>query len=158
MHTIAPTASRVTKACEQIVATDSAWQLCTSPEHCGGQWGLLNTTPFAYTVCLCSLVGTLSPFAGMQHLDVAGGTGDVAFRVLRAIHAAEAQQQGQPQQQVQPQQPQQQSQQVQQQPVPGHVTVFDINAEMLEVGKRRAQEQGEAGQHCISGQHCSTAA
>jgi 2-methoxy-6-polyprenyl-1,4-benzoquinol methylase len=91
----------------------------------------------------------------MQHLDVAGGTGDVAFRVLRAIHAAEAQQQQQQQQQqsqqAQPQQPsQQQQQQQQQQPVPGHVTVFDINAEMLAVGKRRAQEQGEAGQHCIS--------
>ena len=26
----------------------------------------------------------------MQHLDVAGGTGDVAFRVLNAIRAAEA--------------------------------------------------------------------
>lgn len=26
----------------------------------------------------------------MRHLDVAGGTGDVAFRVLKAIRAAEA--------------------------------------------------------------------
>ena len=32
----------------------------------------------------------LQPFAGMRHLDVAGGTGDVAFRVLKAIRAAEA--------------------------------------------------------------------
>lgn len=31
------------------------------------------------------LVETLRPFPGQQHLDVAGGTGDVAFRVLRAI-------------------------------------------------------------------------
>jgi hypothetical protein len=29
----------------------------------------------------CSLVEVLRPFAGMRHLDVAGGTGDVAFRV-----------------------------------------------------------------------------
>ena len=36
------------------------------------------------------LVAKLQPFAGMRHLDVAGGTGDVAFRVLRAIRAAEA--------------------------------------------------------------------
>jgi 2-methoxy-6-polyprenyl-1,4-benzoquinol methylase len=43
--------------------------------------------------CLHSrLVDTLRPFPGMQHLDVAGGTGDVAFRVLRAIRAAESQQ------------------------------------------------------------------
>lgn len=75
----------------------------------------------------------------MQHLDVAGGTGDVAFRVLRAIRAAEQQQQQQvPSQQA----PGQQQQQQPPQQVQGHVTVFDINAEMLEVGKRRAQEQG----------------
>eukprot|EP00983_Pelagomonas_calceolata_P131823 1161813-Pelagomonas_calceolata.AAC.11 len=36
------------------------------------------------------LVDTLRPFPGMHHLDVAGGTGDVAFRVLRAIRQAEA--------------------------------------------------------------------
>eukprot|EP00199_Chlamydomonas_sp_CCMP681_P002010 CAMPEP_0119108682 /NCGR_PEP_ID=MMETSP1180-20130426/15601_1 /TAXON_ID=3052 ORGANISM="Chlamydomonas cf sp, Strain CCMP681" /NCGR_SAMPLE_ID=MMETSP1180 /ASSEMBLY_ACC=CAM_ASM_000741 /LENGTH=347 /DNA_ID=CAMNT_0007094327 /DNA_START=9 /DNA_END=1052 /DNA_ORIENTATION=+ len=36
------------------------------------------------------LVEALRPFPGMHHLDVAGGTGDVAFRVLRAIRAAEA--------------------------------------------------------------------
>jgi len=36
------------------------------------------------------LVDTLRPFPGMHHLDVAGGTGDVAFRVLRAIRNAEA--------------------------------------------------------------------
>lgn len=90
---------------------------------------------------------TLGPFAGMQHLDVAGGTGDVAFRVLRAIRAAEQQQQQAASQPSQPQAPQQPPQQQQQQrPVPGHVTVFDINAEMLEVGRRRAEEQGEVGQ------------
>lgn len=100
----------------------------------------------------CSLVETLGPFAGMQHLDVAGGTGDVAFRVLRAIRAAEQQQQQvasqptQPQAPQQPPQQQQQQPQSQQRPVPGHVTVFDINAEMLEVGRRRAEEQGETGQ------------
>ncbi|GLI63288.1 hypothetical protein VaNZ11_006194, partial [Volvox africanus] len=35
------------------------------------------------------LVESLRPFPGQEHLDVAGGTGDVAFRVLRAIRAAE---------------------------------------------------------------------
>lgn len=40
------------------------------------------------------LVSQLRPFAGMQHLDVAGGTGDVAFRVLRKIREAEADAQG----------------------------------------------------------------
>ncbi|KAG2496051.1 hypothetical protein HYH03_005970 [Edaphochlamys debaryana] len=35
------------------------------------------------------LVEALRPFPGQEHLDVAGGTGDVAFRVLRAVRAAE---------------------------------------------------------------------
>ncbi|KAG2445053.1 hypothetical protein HYH02_008921 [Chlamydomonas schloesseri] len=35
------------------------------------------------------LVEALRPFPGQEHLDVAGGTGDVGFRVLRAIRAAE---------------------------------------------------------------------
>ena len=36
------------------------------------------------------LVSKIGVFPGMTHLDVAGGTGDVAFRVLRALRAAEA--------------------------------------------------------------------
>ncbi len=76
-------------------------------------------------VCACRLVGDLQPFAGMQHLDVAGGTGDVAFRILKRIQEAEREQQ----------QPQQR----------GHVTVFDINPNMLEVGKGKAAAQGKAG-------------
>lgn len=65
------------------------------------------------------LVATLAPWPGQRHLDVAGGTGDVAFRVLRAIRAAEARAASPP-------------------PQPGHVIVFDINAEMLREGQRRA--------------------
>src|SRR5689334_17405814 len=51
-----------------------------------------------------------------RHLDVAGGTGDVAFRVIDA---------GGPQ---------------------TRVTVLDINAAMLEVGRARAEALGRAGQ------------
>ncbi|KAG6583494.1 2-methoxy-6-polyprenyl-1,4-benzoquinol methylase, mitochondrial, partial [Cucurbita argyrosperma subsp. sororia] len=32
------------------------------------------------------LVSELNPFPGMKHLDVAGGTGDVAFRILESIN------------------------------------------------------------------------
>ncbi|KAK9813099.1 hypothetical protein WJX72_009000 [[Myrmecia] bisecta] len=69
------------------------------------------------------LVSKLCPFAGMQHLDVAGGTGDIAFRVLEAIRRAETdvqQQSGEPH------------------PSPGVVTVCDINPAMLEEGKKKA--------------------
>ncbi|MDQ0395618.1 bifunctional demethylmenaquinone methyltransferase/2-methoxy-6-polyprenyl-1,4-benzoquinol methylase UbiE [Labrys monachus] len=51
-----------------------------------------------------------------RHLDVAGGTGDVAFRIARAGGADT------------------------------HVTVLDINASMLEVGRTRGEAQGLGGQ------------
>jgi len=62
----------------------------------------------------------LRPGPGTKHLDVAGGTGDVAFRVLEAIRRAERGS-------ITPaQQP--------------HVTVCDINEAMLKVGKERADK------------------
>ena len=36
----------------------------------------------------CRLVAKLHPFPGMRHLDVAGGTGDIARRVRNAIDRA----------------------------------------------------------------------
>ncbi len=60
------------------------------------------------------LVGKVAPSRTrpFHHLDVAGGTGDVAFRVAEA---------GGPQ---------------------THVTVLDINSDMLEVGRARAAKRG----------------
>jgi demethylmenaquinone methyltransferase/2-methoxy-6-polyprenyl-1,4-benzoquinol methylase len=57
-------------------------------------------------------VARVKPRAGEEILDMAGGTGDVAFRMAR--HGA-------------------------------LVTVADINADMLEVGKRRAEVRALAG-------------
>jgi demethylmenaquinone methyltransferase/2-methoxy-6-polyprenyl-1,4-benzoquinol methylase len=57
-------------------------------------------------------VARVKPRAGEHILDMAGGTGDVAFRMAR--RGAE-------------------------------VTVADINPDMLEVGKRRAERRGLAG-------------
>ena len=75
----------------------------------------------------CRLVESLSPGPNLRHIDVAGGTGDVAFRVWRALRDAQ----------------QQQQQQQPPDPAAGHVTVCDINLEMLQVGKERAISQGE---------------
>lgn len=58
-----------------------------------------------------SLIDTLKPRGDMHLLDVAGGTGDIAFRFLDECKS-------------------------------GHVTVCDINAEMLRVGKDRAEKRG----------------
>ena len=52
---------------------------------------------------------------GFRHLDVAGGTGDIAFRIAAsAAHDAE-------------------------------IVVLDINGDMLEVGRDRARERGVSG-------------
>ncbi len=51
---------------------------------------------------------------GFKHLDVAGGTGDVAFRIAAKAGAG------------------------------AEITVLDINGDMLEVGKDRARERGYA--------------
>ncbi|NVJ71322.1 MAG: bifunctional demethylmenaquinone methyltransferase/2-methoxy-6-polyprenyl-1,4-benzoquinol methylase UbiE [Alphaproteobacteria bacterium] len=61
-----------------------------------------------------SLINTINPRPNMHLLDLAGGTGDIAFRFLDASKG-------------------------------GSVTVCDINAEMLAVGKERAEAKGYAG-------------
>jgi demethylmenaquinone methyltransferase / 2-methoxy-6-polyprenyl-1,4-benzoquinol methylase len=70
-----------------------------------------------------ALVATLAPTPGMRVLDCAGGTGDVAFRILSARGRR-----GDPPGRAQP------------------VVVCDINPEMLAVGKQRAQRAGWTGQ------------
>ena len=57
-------------------------------------------------------VARVKPRAGEDVLDMAGGTGDVAFRIARRG---------------------------------ARVTVADINADMLEVGRKRAKERGLTG-------------
>ena len=54
--------------------------------------------------------------AGWKSLDVAGGTGDIAFRIIERGGSNVS------------------------------TTVFDINSSMLEVGRTRANERGLAGQ------------
>lgn len=73
-----------------------------------------------------NLVDMLRPFAGMHHLDVAGGTGDVAFRVLRRMLAQERKL-GVGEERR------------------GTVTACDINQDMLDVGMERARQQGLDG-------------
>jgi demethylmenaquinone methyltransferase/2-methoxy-6-polyprenyl-1,4-benzoquinol methylase len=60
-------------------------------------------------------VDWLAPRPGMRLLDVAGGTGDIAFRFLRRVHGR------------------------------GHTTVLDMTADMLAEGRRRAEATDFAG-------------
>jgi demethylmenaquinone methyltransferase/2-methoxy-6-polyprenyl-1,4-benzoquinol methylase len=77
------------------------------------QYDLMNDVMTAgiHRVWKDSLMESLNPRADMRLLDVAGGTGDIAFRFLEASTG-------------------------------GTVTVCDINAEMLRVGKGRAESLG----------------
>lgn len=76
------------------------------------------------------LVDRLRPVPGQVHLDVAGGTGDVAFRVLRALRSAER---------VAAAQGRWNSSEAGAQ---GLVVVSDINPAMLAEGRARADAAG----------------
>ena len=65
-----------------------------------------------------TLLDMLAPQAGMHLLDVAGGTGDIAFRFLERLNANGAES--------------------------GHVTVCDLTPAMLAVGRDRALDKGYA--------------
>lgn len=74
------------------------------------------------------LVSELHPFPGMKHLDVAGGTGDVAFRILERVNSIS-------------------HRALRNDPADAlndetQVYVCDINPNMLNVGKKRAVERG----------------
>jgi 2-methoxy-6-polyprenyl-1,4-benzoquinol methylase len=65
------------------------------------------------------LVAALGPQRGMTFVDLAGGTGDVTFRIVDALRAQKADD-----------------------GASSKIFVCDINAEMLQEGRRRAKERG----------------
>ncbi|XP_032166725.1 2-methoxy-6-polyprenyl-1,4-benzoquinol methylase, mitochondrial [Mustela erminea] len=91
------------------------------------------------------LVWKMHPFPGTQLLDVAGGTGDIAFRFLNYV---EAQHKGKLKRQLRAQQNLSWEEiarkyQNEEDPLGGsRVVVCDINKEMLKVGKQKARAQG----------------
>ncbi|KAL6189050.1 hypothetical protein ACLB2K_040440 [Fragaria x ananassa] len=74
------------------------------------------------------LVSKLNPFPGMSHLDVAGGTGDVAFRILDSINSIKRRA----------------LLSVLEDDLEEETKVYvcDINPNMLNVGKKRALQRG----------------
>jgi len=71
-----------------------------------------------------AMVAWLNPQAGWKSLDVAGGTGDIAFRIAKAIRRRG----GEP-----------------------DITVCDINPEMLAEGVKRADRKGEQALTWVAG-------
>ncbi|HEY1875897.1 MAG TPA: bifunctional demethylmenaquinone methyltransferase/2-methoxy-6-polyprenyl-1,4-benzoquinol methylase UbiE, partial [Rhizomicrobium sp.] len=76
-----------------------------------------------------AMVEWLNPQPGWAVLDVAGGTGDIAFRLVEMARARKNEKGG----------------------VDVAVTVCDINADMLGEGGRRAQEKGETAIEWVCG-------
>ncbi|CAN6547451.1 unnamed protein product [Malus baccata var. baccata] len=74
------------------------------------------------------LVSKLNPFPGMKHLDVAGGTGDVAFRIVDSVNSIRHR----AMEDVLKDDLQEETK----------IYVSDINPTMLNVGKKRALERG----------------
>ncbi|CAA3006842.1 2-methoxy-6-polyprenyl-1,4-benzoquinol methylase, mitochondrial isoform X1 [Olea europaea var. sylvestris] len=74
------------------------------------------------------LVSKLNPFPGMKHLDVAGGTGDVAFRILENINSVK----NRAMLDVHDDNLLEETK----------IYICDINPNMLNVGKKRAEERG----------------
>ena len=68
-----------------------------------------------------TFVSKLAPPPGINHLDVAGGTGDVAFRVLQQMRSGGSSS--------------------------GSVSVLDINEAMLKEGQKRADKKGLSGMY-----------
>ncbi|XP_045879992.1 2-methoxy-6-polyprenyl-1,4-benzoquinol methylase, mitochondrial isoform X2 [Meles meles] len=91
------------------------------------------------------LVWKMHPFPGTQLLDVAGGTGDIAFRFLNYV---QAQHKGKLKRQLRAQQNLSWEEiarkyQNEEDPLGGsRVVVCDINKEMLKIGKQKARAQG----------------
>jgi demethylmenaquinone methyltransferase/2-methoxy-6-polyprenyl-1,4-benzoquinol methylase len=71
-----------------------------------------------------AMVEWLNPRPGWTTLDVAGGTGDIDFRIVEMARSRGGE---------------------------ASVTVCDINAQMLEEGRRRAEEKGEAAITWVNG-------
>nr|XP_020034645.1 2-methoxy-6-polyprenyl-1,4-benzoquinol methylase, mitochondrial [Castor canadensis] len=92
------------------------------------------------------LLWKMHPLPGTQLLDVAGGTGDIAFRFLNYVQSQHQRRQKRKlraQQNLSWEEIAKQYQNDERDSLGGsHVVVCDINREMLKVGKRKAFDQG----------------
>ncbi|EPQ06208.1 2-methoxy-6-polyprenyl-1,4-benzoquinol methylase, mitochondrial [Myotis brandtii] len=91
------------------------------------------------------LLWRMHPFPGTQLLDVAGGTGDIAFRFLNYIqaqHQRKQKRQLRTQQNLSWEEIAQKYQNEEDSLNGSHVVVCDINKEMLKIGRKKACAQG----------------
>ena len=108
---------------EQIPEADKAGRVHDVFTSVAQRYDLMNDLMSAgvHRLWKDALIDWLAPRPGMDLLDVAGGTGDIAFRFLRRVKGA------------------------------GHATVCDMTEAMLEEGARRAEGQRLTGIDWVCG-------
>ncbi|RMF16873.1 MAG: methyltransferase domain-containing protein, partial [Alphaproteobacteria bacterium] len=101
---------------EQVAPEEKRRRVLGVFRSVAGRYDLMNDLMSAgvHRLWKASFIDSLNPRPGMQILDVAGGTGDIAFRALRAAGGR------------------------------ARIHVLDINEAMLAVGRARARERGLA--------------
>jgi demethylmenaquinone methyltransferase / 2-methoxy-6-polyprenyl-1,4-benzoquinol methylase len=101
---------------QEIPEADKAGRVRGVFSSVAGRYDLMNDlmSGGAHRLWKAALVDWLAPRPGIQLLDLAGGTGDIAFRVLDRVHGQ------------------------------GHATICDMTEEMLVEGARRAEARGLA--------------
>jgi demethylmenaquinone methyltransferase/2-methoxy-6-polyprenyl-1,4-benzoquinol methylase len=106
---------------QEIPEADKAGRVRGVFSSVAGRYDLMNDlmSGGAHRLWKAALVDWLAPRPGLRLLDLAGGTGDIAFRVLDRVRRH------------------------------GHATVCDMTEEMLLEGARRAERRGLSAGGCI---------
>ncbi len=112
---------------EEIAESDKAPRVRGVFESVAKRYDLMNDLMSGgiHRLWKSALIDWLDPRPGLSLLDVAGGTGDIAQRVLERVGAARA----------------------------GAITMCDLTPEMLAIGRARALDRGLVGTACPNGLH-----
>ncbi len=104
---------------ETVPRSEKAGRVRAVFDSVAGRYDLMNDLMSGglHRLWKSALIDWLRPRADMHLLDLAGGTGDIAFRFLERTHGR------------------------------GHVSIVDINAEMLRVGRGRTARRGRGDGH-----------
>jgi len=96
-------------------------------ESVAGRYDLMNDLMSGgiHRLWKAAMIDWLDPRPGQRHVDVAGGTGDIALRILERVGPARA----------------------------GPMVVCDLTPEMLRIGADRAFDRGLFGAACPAGLH-----
>ena len=110
---------------QEIPETEKAARVRSVFESVAGRYDLMNDLMSGgiHRLWKGAMIDWLAPRPGMRLLDVAGGTGDIAARVLERVGAGKA----------------------------GPIVVCDLTLDMLQAGRARAIDRGLVGAACPNG-------